>query len=86
MVCYWLLFRSSNPFLFFSGSDMLLDDIQIAQKKSTTGYLSQNDPRVHFGLNGRDTIDEIEIRWPSGKLQLLENVKADQILQIEEPE
>ena len=62
------------------------DDIQIAQKKSTTGYLSQNDPRVHFGLNGRDTIDEIEIRWPSGKLQLLENVKADQILQIEEPE
>ncbi len=62
------------------------DDVQIAQKKSTTGYLSQNDPRIHFGLNDRDSVDQIQIRWPSGKLQLLENVKADQILKVEEPE
>ena len=58
---------------------------QIAQKKSTTGYLSQNDPRIHFGLAKSDTVDTIEIKWPSGKVQMLENVKANQILEITEP-
>ncbi len=58
---------------------------QTAQKKSTTGYLSQNDQRVHFGLAKNDVVDKIEIRWPSGKYQVLENVKANQILTINEP-
>jgi enediyne biosynthesis protein E4 len=55
------------------------------QKKSTTGYLSQNDPRMHFGLAKNDMIEKIEIKWPSGKIQLLENIKANQILTIKEP-
>ena len=46
------------------------DDVQISQKKSTSGYLSQSDPRVHFGLGQNDTIDRIEGRWPSGELQV----------------
>ncbi|MCX6300645.1 MAG: CRTAC1 family protein [Bacteroidia bacterium] len=58
---------------------------QIAQKKGTTGYLSQNDPRVHFGLAENKMIEKIEIKWPSGKIQTLENVKANQILEIKEP-
>jgi len=58
---------------------------QTAQKKSTTGYLSQNDPRMHFGLAKNETVERIEIIWPSGKLQKLENVKANQILEIKEP-
>jgi hypothetical protein len=58
---------------------------QSAQKKSTTGYLSQNDPRMHFGLAGNVTADKIEIKWPSGKMQLLDNIKANQILTIKEP-
>jgi len=59
--------------------------IQTAQKKSTTGYLSQNDPRMHFGLAKNDTADRIEIIWPSGKVQTLENIKANQILEVTEP-
>jgi enediyne biosynthesis protein E4 len=59
--------------------------IQKAQKKSTTGYLSQNDPRMHFGLAKNGIIEIIEIKWPSGKLQILENIKANQILTIKEP-
>lgn len=59
--------------------------IQTAQKKSTTGYLSQNDARVHFGLARIEMIDEIEIKWPSGKHQILENIKVNQILEIKEP-
>ncbi|MBE3087003.1 MAG: CRTAC1 family protein [Bacteroidetes bacterium] len=59
--------------------------VQTAQKKSTTGYLSQNDPRMHFGLAKNETVERIEIRWPSGKLQVLENIKANQILTVKEP-
>lgn len=58
---------------------------QTAQKKSTTGYLSQNDPRMHFGLAKNEMVERIEIKWPSGKLQVLENIKANQILTVKEP-
>jgi enediyne biosynthesis protein E4 len=59
--------------------------IQVAQKKSTTGYLSQNDPRMHFGLAKNNLVERIEIKWPSGKLQILENIKVNQILTVKEP-
>jgi hypothetical protein len=58
---------------------------QITQKKSTTGYLSQNDPRIHFGLGKSEMVERIEINWPSGKVQVLENVSANQILEVKEP-
>ncbi|MCK5367934.1 MAG: CRTAC1 family protein [Cyclobacteriaceae bacterium] len=57
---------------------------QFAQKKSTSGYLSQNDPRIHFGLADAEIVEKVEIIWPSGKVQVLENVKAGQILTITE--
>ncbi len=53
-------------------------------KESASGYLSQNDPRLHFGLGKADKIDRIEIRWPSGKTQVIENVKVNQILKVKE--
>lgn len=58
--------------------------IQVSQKRNTTGYLSQNDPRMHFGLAKDETVEKIEIIWPSGKVQVLENIKANQILTITE--
>jgi enediyne biosynthesis protein E4 len=58
---------------------------QTAQRISTTGYLSQNDPRVHFGLAKDTIVDKIEIKWPSGKVQVLENIKINQILTVKEP-
>ena len=57
-----------------------------AQKKSTTGYLSQNDPRIHFGLAKNEMVDKIEIKWPSGIIQVLENIKVNQILPVKEPQ
>ena len=59
--------------------------VQTNQKKSTSGYLSQNDPRMHFGLAKNTMVDRIEIKWPSGKLQVLENIKVNQILTVKEP-
>jgi hypothetical protein len=40
---------------------------------------------VHFGLGPEKGAASIEIRWPSGKVQTLRNVAADQILRVEEP-
>ena len=61
------------------------DEVQIAQKKSTSGYLSQSDPRVHFGMAGHQQADRIEITWPSGEVQVLEQVPVNQILTVTEP-
>ena len=58
---------------------------QTAQEKSTTGYLSQNDHRLHFGLGKNEMVESIEIKWPSGKIQVIDNSKANQILKIIEP-
>jgi enediyne biosynthesis protein E4 len=58
---------------------------QTLQKISTTGYLSQNDPRMHFGIGNSTTIEKIEIKWPSGRIQEILNTPANQILRITEP-
>ncbi len=60
------------------------EKVQVAERKNASGYLSQNDPRVHFGLGSYDKIDEIVVKWPSGKIQTLSNVSANQILKVEE--
>jgi hypothetical protein len=53
----------------------------------TTGgsYLSASDKRAHFGLGTALAAQTIEIRWPSGLVQRLSNVRADQILTVNEP-
>jgi enediyne biosynthesis protein E4 len=52
---------------------------------TTGGYLSSSDPRAHFGLGTETTAQGVEIRWPSGIVQVLRNVPADQILPVDEP-
>ena len=59
---------------------------QYAQKKSSSGYVSTNDPRIHFGLGNNEIVDSIEVIWPSGKIQKLENIKAGQVVTIKESE
>jgi len=51
----------------------------------SAGFMSSSDHRLHFGLGGDSAASSIEIRWPSGKVQTLENVKADQFLRVQEP-
>jgi hypothetical protein len=53
---------------------------------STAGsYLSSSDKRVHFGLGPESTARVIEIRWPSGTVQVLKDVRGNQMLEIDEP-
>jgi enediyne biosynthesis protein E4 len=53
----------------------------------TTGgsYLSASDKRAHFGLGTASVAQSIQIRWPSGIVQTLSNIRADQILTVNEP-
>ncbi|MBI3645303.1 MAG: CRTAC1 family protein [Acidobacteriales bacterium] len=52
---------------------------------TSVGFMSSSDRRVHFGLGNEQTASSIEVRWPSGAVQSLSQVAADQILRIEEP-
>jgi len=58
---------------------------QYAMVSTAGSYLSSSDKRVHFGLGSASTIKLLEVRWPSGKVQKLSNVPADQILKVREP-
>ena len=49
-----------------------------------TGFLSVNDPVLHFGLGGADKILELKVRWPDGKVQTLGAQQADQMVVVDE--
>jgi enediyne biosynthesis protein E4 len=59
---------------------------QYATVTTASSYLSSGDKRVHFGLGKAPVVESIEIRWPSGIVQSLQDVAADRVLQIDEPE
>ncbi len=59
------------------GGLKMIDDVNPVR-----GYLSQGDPRLHFGLGKADRADYVEIRWPGGETQRIENVKANQFLEV----
>ena len=55
---------------------------QIQDVLPVTGYLSQADPRTHFGLSQSKRADWVEIRWPDGTTTRKENVAANQFLTV----
>ncbi len=59
---------------------------QTGTVSTASSYLSSSDKRLHFGLGKEGAIAAIEIRWPSGIVQQMKGVKADQILSVEEAE
>jgi len=59
--------------------------VQMQDLIPVTGYLSQADPRVHFGL-GKKTSASVEIRWPDGRLTQRNDVAAGQILTVTQEE
>jgi hypothetical protein len=59
---------------------------QVRDIRSSSGYLSQSDPRAHFGLGAIEKIDRVEVRWPSGAISVLEGVRPNMVLTVTEPE
>jgi hypothetical protein len=56
----------------------------MALAPTSVGYASSSDKRVHFGLGATNRIRQIELRWPSGTVQTLRDVAADQVLRVTE--
>jgi hypothetical protein len=62
-----------------SGSVWQMDEV-----RSGGSYLSQNDLRLHFGLGSSGEIDELTVKWPSGSVDRLRNIPADQQIIVTE--
>ncbi len=56
---------------------------QLRDLRAGTGYLSQNDQRLHFGLGRETTVDRLVVRWPDGVEEEWGQMPADQFLQLQ---
>jgi hypothetical protein len=59
---------------------------QIDEVRSGGSYISQNDLRVHFGIGKAEKVELLEIRWPSGAVDTLKDVKPNQLIVVKEGE
>lgn len=57
---------------------------QLGERRAGGSYLSQADPRLHFGLGAAERVERIEVRWPSGKTQVIEAPPTRKLLVVEE--
>jgi hypothetical protein len=86
---HWLTLdlRGAPPNLFAYGARVTgkaAGQTWIAEVSPASSYLSSSDPRIHWGLGPIDRLDEVLVRWPSGRRQVLRDVAADRILRIDE--
>jgi hypothetical protein len=58
---------------------------QAQEVSGGSGFCSQNQRRLHFGLGKADAVDKVEIRWPSGKIQTLSAPALNRMHKTEEP-
>jgi hypothetical protein len=59
---------------------------QIDEVRSGGSYISQNDLRVHFGIGKAERVEVLEIRWPSGQVDTIKDIKANQLIFVKEGE
>ncbi len=59
--------------------------VLVRQVNPAGGYLSQSSRVLHFGLGDRSNVDRVEIRWPSGIVQTLDNPAINSLHQVREP-
>ena len=57
---------------------------QIDEVRSGGSYISQNDLRVHFGIGSAEKVELLEIRWPSGLVETLKDLKVNQLYYVTE--
>jgi hypothetical protein len=58
--------------------------VQIDEVRSSNGYFSASDLRIHFGLGNAKKVDLVEIRWPSGKVDTLTDLDVNRLYVIQE--
>ena len=57
---------------------------QIDEVRSGGSYISQNDLRIHFGIGKAAKVDLIEVRWPTGQVESVKDIKPNQLVVIKE--
>jgi hypothetical protein len=71
------------------GAEVLIEAGDLRQRRvidGGSGFASQNDRRLHFGLGAHEWIDRVVIQWPSGTQQVLARPPIDRIVTVTEPE
>ena len=82
-----LVGRKSNRSAFGARVTVTAGDlVQVDERRSGGSYLSQNDVRLHFGLEKRQKVDRIEVRWPGGGVDTVSGVEANRFITITEGE
>jgi len=78
--------RSSNRSAIGAQVEVSAGGVRQTREVRTDGsYLAASDPRLLFGLGGALLVDELTVRWPSGKRQSLRNIARNQSLKLSEP-
>lgn len=57
---------------------------QVKQSKGGMSYMSASDPRIHFGLGKRVKIESLEVTWPSGIVDKINGIAANQFVTVKE--
>ncbi|HKV41813.1 MAG TPA: ASPIC/UnbV domain-containing protein, partial [Blastocatellia bacterium] len=65
--------------LFWAGQQ------QVQEVSGGSGFCAQNQRRIHFGLGKAARVDRVEIRWPSGKTQTIEDPDIGKVHKVKEP-
>ena len=61
------------------------DKVLVRQVHAAGGYLAQSSKTLHFGLGDADSVKRCEIRWPGGRVQVLETPKPNRLHEVTEP-
>jgi len=70
------------------GAEVVLESGDLRQRRIVdggSGFASQNDRRLHFGLGVREWVDRVVIHWPSGTQQVLQHPAIDRLVTVTEP-
>ena len=58
------------------------EQTQMQELTQTRGFQSSVAPRLHFGLDKNEIIDQLKVVWPGGKFQIIKNIEANQFLEL----
>ena len=59
---------------------------QLQEVSGGSGFCSQNQRRLHYGLGASSVVDRVVIRWPSGSRQTIERPQIDMLHRVKEPD
>lgn len=72
-----------NPFGLGANVDVIADSLRLTAEHTVyRGYVSTVEPTLHFGLGAATRVDTLRVRWPDGRVSLLTNLPADQVVTV----